>query len=104
MKSTLAPHVVSLNDSVISKDPKDPNKTRITMLSHANPGGGLPQWAMNTAVNAAVQIEPFKFFYKINESICDYHDPTIFLNSQCSNVSSSQGRSNKPAGMAHLGE
>ena len=29
---------------VISKDPNDPNKTRITLLAHANPGGGLPQW------------------------------------------------------------
>jgi hypothetical protein len=45
----------------ISRDPSDPNnKTCITMVSHANPGGGLPQWAMNTAINAVVQVEPFK--------------------------------------------
>jgi hypothetical protein len=29
---------------VISKDPDDPNKTRIALLAHADPGGGLPQW------------------------------------------------------------
>jgi len=60
--------------------------------------------AMNTAVNAAVQIEPFKFFHKINESICNYQEPMQYSNSQMSNVGGSQGRSNKPAGIAHLGE
>jgi hypothetical protein len=60
--------------------------------------------AMNTAVNAAVQIEPFKFFHKINESICNYEEPLQYSNSQMSNVGGSQGRSNKPAGIAHLGE
>ena len=29
---------------VISQDPDDPNKTRISLLAHANPGGGMPQW------------------------------------------------------------
>jgi len=28
----------------ISQDPDDPNKTRISLLAHANPGGGMPQW------------------------------------------------------------
>ncbi len=131
------------NDLVISKDPNDPNRTRITMLSHANPGGGLPQWvrhtvrcvnlwcslrfafsqekctsitfstcqlrtnllkAMNTAVNAAVQIEPFKFFHKINESVCDYREPLQYSNSQFLNAGGLEGRSTQPAGIAHLGE
>jgi hypothetical protein len=36
----------------ITRDLSDPsNKICITMVSHANPGGGLPQWAMNTAIN-----------------------------------------------------
>jgi len=95
----------------ISKDPDDPNKTRITMLSHVNPGGGLPQWAMNTVVNAVVQTEPFKFFHNINDSICSYQEESAAellqqqhdLHSQTSNVASLPGRSNKPAGMAHLG-
>lgn len=95
----------------ISKDPDDPNKTRFTMLSHANPGGGLPQWAMNTAVNAVVQIEPFKFFHNINDSICSYQEESAAellqqqhdLHSQTANVASIPGRSDKPAGMAHLG-
>jgi hypothetical protein len=87
----------------ISKDPDDPNhKTRITMLSHANPGGGLPQWAMNTAVNGVVQVEPFKFFHNINESICNYQE-TAKAQSKMSTVGSSKGRSKKPAGIAHLG-
>ena len=37
-------------NKVISKDPTDPNKTRFTMLSHANPGGGLPQWVRRTMI------------------------------------------------------
>jgi hypothetical protein len=102
----------------ISRDPSDPNnKTCITMVSHANPGGGLPQWAMNTAINAVVQVEPFKFFHRMNESICNYQEPTSSssLSSSSSSVALSQGhsmtknvgiqseRSTKPAGIAHLG-
>lgn len=90
----------------ISKDPDDPNKTRITMISHATPGGGLPQWAMNTAVNAVVQIEPFKFFHNINDSICNYQQESTIsqqLQPQTSNVGNLPGRSDKPAGIAHLG-
>ncbi len=60
------------------------------------------QQAMNTAVNAVVQIEPFKFFHNINDSIISYHQS--HSNSQTTTVGSLPGRSNKPAGMAHLGE
>jgi hypothetical protein len=60
--------------------------------------------AMNTAVNAAVQIEPFKFFHKINESVCDYREPLQYSNSQFLNAGGVEGRSTRPAGIAHLGE
>jgi molybdopterin converting factor small subunit len=101
----------------ISRDPSDPNnKTCITMVSHANPGGGLPQWAMNTAINAVVQVEPFKFFHKMNESICNYQEPDLSSSSAAAAAALSQSysmtknvgirsseRSTKPAGIAHLG-
>ena len=102
----------------ISRDPSDPsNKTCITMISHANPGGGLPQWAMTTAINAVVQVEPFKFFHNMNESICNYQEPasSSMSSSSSSAAALSQGhrmtknvgiqseRSTKPAGIAHLG-
>jgi hypothetical protein len=99
----------------ISRDPSDPNnKTCITMVSHANPGGGLPQWAMNTAINAVVQVEPFKFFHRMNESICNYQEPDLSSSSSSAALSQSYSmtknvgirsseRSTKPAGIAHLG-
>jgi len=63
---------------------------------------------MNTAVNAVVQIEPFKFFHNINDSIRNYQEEdssSSDLQSQTSNVGINlPGRSNKPAGIAHLGE
>eukprot|EP00985_Skeletonema_marinoi_P014247 scaffold7199_cov133-Skeletonema_marinoi.AAC.4 len=89
--------------SVISKDPNDPDKTIISILAHANPGGGLPQWAMNTAVNGVVQIEPFKLFHKINEGACNYQHQSS-ASSQTAHVNSLPGRSAKPAGIAQLGE
>jgi len=79
----------------ISKDPDDPSKTRITMLSHANPGG-LPQWAMNSVVNAVAHVEPFKFFYHINNGVCNYYQDE-------SRPQYIHDSSNKPAGIAHLG-
>jgi hypothetical protein len=30
--------------TVISRDPTDPTKTRMAILAHADPGGGVPQW------------------------------------------------------------
>ena len=59
---------------------------------------------MNTAVNAVVQIEPFKFFHNINDSICNYQETSPSKPSQTVDVASPPGRSNKPAGIAHLGE
>lgn len=80
--------------SVISKDPDDPNKTRIAILSHANPGGGMPQWAMKTAVNAVAPIEPFKLFYKINESI------TVFSKNRAHMINNTSGFKRKGAGLS----
>ncbi|KAL3771499.1 hypothetical protein ACHAWO_000620 [Cyclotella atomus] len=89
----------------ISKDPDDPNKTRIALLAHADPGGGLPQWVMTTAVNAVVQIEPFKLFHNINQGVSSYQEPSssVSASHQLATVTSLPGRSNKPAGMAQMG-
>ncbi|EJK55468.1 hypothetical protein THAOC_24800 [Thalassiosira oceanica] len=85
--------------NIISRDPDDPRgKTRISMVSHATPGGGLPSWAMNRAVDAVVRVEPFKFFHKIDEGAKAYKsgEGGVML-------ARSGGRSNKPAGIGHLG-
>jgi len=49
----------------LSKDPSDPNKTKMSIITHANPAGGIPPWACKTAVNAVANIEPFKLFHNI---------------------------------------
>lgn len=87
----------------ISKDPSDPNKTRLAILAHGNPGGNLPPWACKAAVNAVVPIEPFKLFYNIEKGVKkaryeDESDPVIpSLNS------SSGNRSSRPGGLSQLG-
>jgi hypothetical protein len=61
---------------------------------------------MTTAVNAVVQVEPFKFFHNMNDSIRNYQEPASSLQhsqTQVSNVGNHPERSNKPAGIAHLG-
>mmetsp|Transcript_24831 Transcript_24831/g.44863 ORF Transcript_24831/g.44863 Transcript_24831/m.44863 type:complete len:146 (+) Transcript_24831:132-569(+) len=77
------------------------------MLSHANPGGGLPQWALTTAVNAVVAVEPFKFLHRINEGVCNHYqqdeESTATTTMDVVNKDDLTGRSNKPAGIAHLG-
>jgi len=84
---------------VLSKDPTDPDKTRMAILAHADPGGGIPQWAMKTAMNAVAPIEPFKLFYKIDERVAKFksssprHRPDF----------ASQGRTQRPAGLSQLG-
>jgi len=83
----------------LSKDPTDPDKTRMAILAHADPGGGIPQWAMKTAMNAVAPIEPFKLFYKIDERVAKFksssprHRPDF----------ASQGRTQRPAGLSQLG-
>ena len=39
------------------------------MIAHADPGGGIPQWACKTAINAVAPIEPFKLIHRINENV-----------------------------------
>jgi len=82
----------------VSPDPDDPTKTRFTLLALADPGGGMPLWAMKTAVNAVAPIEPFKLYYYLNEALKSYKPKprTEFVLSQ-------HGRSSKPAGLAQLG-
>jgi hypothetical protein len=58
--------------------------------------------ALNTAVNAAVQIEPFKLFYSINEGASNYKESASF-SPQTTTMNSLPGRSTKPAGMAQMG-
>ena len=61
---------------------------------------------MTTAVNAVVQVEPFKFFHNMNDSIRNYQEPASSLQhsqTQVSNVGNHPDRSSKPAGIAHLG-
>ena len=53
----------------IHRDPSNPNKTRLTILAHGNPGKDVPTWAMKTACGALANLEPFKLYYKINEGV-----------------------------------
>ena len=88
--------------SVISSCPDDPDKTRILIVAHANPGQVAP-WAVKTAVNALAPIEPFKLFHKINENVLRSQPKLRELTSQAEMVSSLPGRSPYPAGLAQLG-
>jgi hypothetical protein len=61
---------------------------------------------MTTAVNAVVQIEPFKLFHNINQGVSNYNEPSSSVSSpshQLATINSLPGRSNKPAGMAQMG-
>ncbi len=71
----------------------------MAILAHANPGGGLPQWAMKTAVNAVAPIEPFKLFYKIDSCVTAHRGKN---DNKTSMVSSNPGRK-LPAGLSQLG-
>jgi hypothetical protein len=88
----------------LSRDPEDPSKTRVTIIAHANPGGGLPQWAAKTAVNALAPIEPFKLFHKINENVKRHHPELRKRLEEAEMVSTMPpGRSPRPGGIAQLG-
>ena len=87
--------------SVISKDPTDPMKTRMAILAHANPGGGIPQWAMKTAVNAVAPIEPFKLFHRIDEQVVKFRENRP--SERADFVRATHGRTSKPAGLSQLG-
>mmetsp|Transcript_14344 Transcript_14344/g.21189 ORF Transcript_14344/g.21189 Transcript_14344/m.21189 type:complete len:655 (+) Transcript_14344:125-2089(+) len=83
----------------IQRDPKNPDKTRFAILAHADPGGGLPEWTVKTAVNAVAPIEPFKLFHNINSQIiaAGPSPPRAEM------VSSLSGRSARPGGLSQLG-
>jgi hypothetical protein len=92
------------NEIVISRSLDDPSKTQITIVAHANPGGGLPPWASKTAVNALAPIEPFKLFHKINEQVQRNQSELGERFKQAEMVSGvPPGRSRRPGGMAQLG-
>jgi hypothetical protein len=78
----------------------------MAILAHANPGGGIPQWAMKTAVNAVAPIEPFKLFSRIDEKVCAFRNSISNIDDQqkANMVNSVPGRQvQRPAGLSQLG-
>jgi hypothetical protein len=82
----------------ISRDPNDPNKTRFSLVAHANPGPDISPWMARLAVNNLVPIEPFKLFHKINKYVQSHE---ITRNTQL--VNASPGRSSRPGGLSQMG-
>jgi hypothetical protein len=111
--------------NIISKDPTDPeNKTVLTLIAHADPGGGLPKWACRTAINAVAPIEPYKLYYNLNQAVQNfsYTPPppappittgqndeeedetrTDFVSSHHIATTAPEARSKKPGGCSQLG-
>lgn len=94
---------VSLYCTAISRCPEDPEKTVLTMIAHANPGGNVPAWACKTAVNALAPVEPFKIFQKINQHVKQNQPKLRERLQEAEMVSLPGGRSPRPAGIAQLG-
>lgn len=84
----------------ISRDPDDPNKTRMAILAQADPGGGLPPWAIKTAINAVAPIEPFKLFHRIDANVSTFRKSAGYKETNM--VNSVPGKC-KPAGLSQLG-
>jgi len=84
----------------ISRDSDDRTKTRFCLLAHADPGGGLPQWACKSAVNAVAPIEPFKLFHNIEECVQRRGDPPPRTGGLAAAL---PGRSSRPAGVSQMG-
>jgi len=91
----------------ISRCSDDPSKTKISIIAHCRPGGGLPEWATKTAVKALAPIEPFRLFHKINEEVLRNQDRIRkHVQEQAEEMSSSPpppGRSSRPGGFAQIG-
>jgi len=85
----------------ISPDPDDPNKTRFSLLALAQPGGGIPNWALKTAVNALAPIEPFKLFAKIEKNVNNLY--TEDDKSHAKTTSNKLDKRSRPAGLSQLG-
>eukprot|EP00545_Synedropsis_sp_CCMP1620_P007387 CAMPEP_0119005774 /NCGR_PEP_ID=MMETSP1176-20130426/1919_1 /TAXON_ID=265551 /ORGANISM="Synedropsis recta cf, Strain CCMP1620" /LENGTH=414 /DNA_ID=CAMNT_0006957619 /DNA_START=281 /DNA_END=1525 /DNA_ORIENTATION=- len=83
----------------ISPHPDDPNKTRFSLVAHANPGPDISPWMARLAVKNLVPIEPFKLFHKINKCVQSHEiDPE-----RTQMVNTSPGRSNRPGGLSQMG-
>jgi hypothetical protein len=89
----------------ISRCSEDPSKTKITIVAHCRPGGGLPEWATKTAVKALAPIEPFKLFHKINEQVIRNRDRLQKRVQEAEEIDSKvpPGRSSRPGGFAQIG-
>lgn len=89
----------------ISRCSEDPSKTKITIVAHCRPGGGLPEWATKTAVKALAPIEPFKLFHKINEQVIRNQDliQKRVQEAEETGSKSPPGRSSRPGGFAQIG-
>ena len=90
---------------VISRCSDDPSKTKITIVAHCRPGGGLPDWATKTAVKALAPIEPFKLFHKINEQVAYNQDKLqrLFEEGKEKGAHLPPGRTSRPGGFAQIG-
>lgn len=81
----------------------------MAILAHAHAGGGVPSWAMKTAVNAVAPIEPFKLFARIEKRVIEYGqlNPSqrgaAFVNSNSSHHHGQSEQSSRPAGLSQLG-
>eukprot|EP00536_Pseudo-nitzschia_multiseries_P014985 jgi/Psemu1/246498/estExt_Genewise1.C_7970014 len=89
----------------ISRCSEDPTKTRITIVAHCRPGGGLPEWATKTAVKTLAPLEPFKLFHGINEQVIRNKDELQERVREAEEKASSMqpGRSSRPGGFAQIG-
>jgi hypothetical protein len=88
----------------ISRDPDDPEKTCIAMVSHGHPGHDVPRWACKTAVNTMVPIQPFNFFYKVNQNVQRYRSELERRLDEMAMVPTPPGEpTRQPAGLAQLG-
>jgi hypothetical protein len=88
----------------ISRDPDDPEKTCIAMVSHGHPGHDVPRWACKTAVNTMVPIQPFNFFYKVNQNVQRYRSELERRLDEIEMTPTRPGEpSRQPAGLAQLG-
>jgi len=89
----------------ISRCSEDPTKTRITIVAHCKPGGGLPDWATKTAVKTLAPLEPFKLFHKINEQVLrnKYQLQERLKEAEEARSSMPPGRSSRPGGFAQIG-
>lgn len=88
----------------LSPDPEDPlHKTRLTILAHGNPGRDVPVWAMKTVVGALANLEPYRFFHRINAGIHKKLPDLLRQVQEQSVTSDTMGRTTRPAGIAQLG-